>query len=272
MLWGSMMFLRRHAWTLLLLAAAGGLQGAGPALKPDEIKQTVEIETITIPSPGEIFTALDKQSQPNWVQLKAEPSPGTTDSRPQIALMLGTLVTDGYVAVEAQDGQAVKNIGKDIINLAKKLNVSQNVLSRGNSLNDFAESNDWNVLREELEATQNEVKLTMAEQKDDDLVILVTLGAWIRGIDLASGIVQAAYTPAAARLLHQTAIVEYLIKEIDLLPAALKGDPLVADLRAGLVHILGLVKAAEPSEENVKALHEISGLMLKKIMEPSVKA
>ena len=32
--------------------------------------------------------------------------------------------------------------------------------------------------REELEATQNEVKLSMAEQKDKDLVILVTVGAW----------------------------------------------------------------------------------------------
>jgi hypothetical protein len=30
--------------------------------------------------------------------------------------------------VEAQDGQSVKNIGKEIINLAKKLNVSQSVL------------------------------------------------------------------------------------------------------------------------------------------------
>lgn len=266
-----MMFLRRQAWTLFFFAAACGLRGAEPALKPEEIQSAVEIETVTIPSPGEVFTALDKQSEPNWIQLKGSSSLGTTDSRPQIALMLGTLVADGYVAVEAQDSQAVKNTGKDIISLAKKLNVSQNVLSRGNSLNDFAENSDWNALREELEATQNEVKLTMVEQKDNDLVILVTLGAWVRGIDLACGIVQAAYTPEAARLLHQPAIVKYLIKEVDSLPASLKEDPLVSDLRAGLTHILELIKAETPSEENVKALREVTSLMLKKIMESPAK-
>ena len=61
--------------------------------------------------------------------------------------------------VRAQDGQGVKNTGKEIINLARKLNVSQSVISRGNSINDFAENNDWSALREELEATQNEVSI-----------------------------------------------------------------------------------------------------------------
>ena len=96
-------------------------------------------------------------------------------------------MADGYIAVEAQDSQGVKNIGKEIINLAKKLNVSQSVLGRGNSINDFADNNDWNALREELEATQNEVKLDMFEQKDNNLVTLVTLGAWIRGTETQAG-------------------------------------------------------------------------------------
>ena len=34
----------------------------------------------------------------------------------------------------------VKNIGTDIIKLAKALGVSEHVLSRGNSINEFAES------------------------------------------------------------------------------------------------------------------------------------
>jgi hypothetical protein len=120
----------------------------------------------------------------------ASGTPENTSNRYQIALILGTLVADGYIAVEAQDSQGVKNIGKEIINLAKKLNVSQSVLGRGNSINDFAENNDWNALREELEATQNEVKLDMFEQKDNSLVTLVTLGAWVRGTELASSLIE----------------------------------------------------------------------------------
>ena len=127
--------------------------------------------------PGEFFAAINKLDRPNWKQLVRVGTPEATSNRAQIALVLGTLVADGYIAVEAQDGQGVKNIGKEIINLAKKLNVSQSVLGRGNSINDFAENNDWNALREELEATQNEVKLDMFEQKDSNLVTLVSLGS-----------------------------------------------------------------------------------------------
>ena len=145
--------------------------------------------------PGEFFAAINKLERPNWKQLVRTGTPEATANRAQIALVLGTLVADGYIAVEAQDGQGVKNIGKEIINLAKKLNVSQSVLGRGNSINDFAENNDWNALREELEATQNEVKLDMFEQKDSNLVTLVSLGAWVRGTELASGLIERSYTP-----------------------------------------------------------------------------
>jgi hypothetical protein len=63
----------------------------------------------------------------------------TYRNRAQIALNLGGLIADGFIAVEAQDGQQVKNIGTDIIKLAKALGVSENVLSRGKSINEFAE-------------------------------------------------------------------------------------------------------------------------------------
>src|SRR4029450_4445659 len=91
--------------------------------------------------------------------------------------------------VKAKDSQQVKNIGSDIIRLAKALGVSENVLSRGNSINEFAEHNEWDALQEELEATQNEVKSSMQTHRDQDLVILVSLGGWIRGVQVGSGVV-----------------------------------------------------------------------------------
>ena len=38
-----------------------------------------------------------------------------------MALNLGGLIADGYIAVEAEDAQQVKNIGADIMALAKPL-------------------------------------------------------------------------------------------------------------------------------------------------------
>ena len=39
--------------------------------------------------------------------------------RAQMALNLGTLIADGYIAVEAHDGQQVKNVGKDVLAIAR---------------------------------------------------------------------------------------------------------------------------------------------------------
>ena len=245
-------------WHLVLAIAtlpAFGSRAGETAMTSGQIDQAVRIESLTIPMPGEFFAAINKLERPNWKQLVRVGTPEATANRAQIALVLGTLVADGYIAVEAQDGQGVKNIGKEIINLAKKLNVSQSVLGRGNSINDFAENNDWNALREELEATQNEVKLDMFEQKDSNLVTLVTLGAWVRGTELASGLIERGYTPEAARLLRQPAIIEYLLEQIGSLPQGMKEDALIAVLRATLEKCLDYVKAETPSQENVTQLH-----------------
>jgi len=240
-----------------------------PTMTQPQIASAVCSDSFTIPSPGEFFAAIGKVGQTNWSQLVGVPSSPNTTSRAQISLALGVMVTDGYIAVEAQDGQSVKNLGKENVALAKKLNVSESVLGRGNSIGEFAEGNDWNALREELEATQNEVKLSMGEQKDQDLVILVTLGAWIRGIDVTSGLIDKTYTAEAAQLLRQPAVVDYLLSQMDRLPDRLKGDPLVADVRESLRTIGGLAATTggeAPSAEAVSKIHSVAERLVSAIL------
>lgn len=253
--------LRLAGLALAMALPAPGLHAAAEKLSKDEIRSALITPDVTIPTPGEFFAAIDKTGQPNWKQMFAPKPAEATASRDQMALMLGLLVADGYIAVEAQDGQGVKNVGKDIINLAKKLNVSQSVLGRGNSISDFAENNDWSALREELEATQNEVKLSMVEQKDNDLVILVSIGAWIRGTQVASAFVEKAYTPELAGLLRQPAIVEYLLGEVDRLPEKLRVEPLIIELRTKLAAILPLVETPKRAPLTPEAVAQLSATM-----------
>src|SRR5881394_600382 len=165
------MLVRGRTALLLLPIAAGVLIGAEPAkLAPDQMAKAARTDTITIPTPGELFAALQKPGKPNWTGAYRAPIPTTYKNRAQLALNLGGLIADGFIAVEAQDSQQVKNIGSDVIKLAKALGVSQNILGRSNSINDFAETNQWGSLQEELEATQNEVKNSMQSHSDQDLV------------------------------------------------------------------------------------------------------
>ena len=250
----------RSAIFAVVLLSAGLLTATEPLTK-EQMKSAVLSETVTIPTPGEFFAAMAEQGQPNWTQMFAPKTAGPTASREQMALMLGVLVADGYIAVEAQDGQGVKNTGKEIISLAKKLNVSQSVISRGNSINDFAENNDWSALREELEATQNEVKISMAEQKDKDLVILVTVGAWIRGTQVAAGFISKNYTPALAGLLRQPAVLEYLLTGLGRVPERMQKDPLITQVIQKLHATLDLVRTKDRTPPSPAAVNEVSSTM-----------
>ncbi len=207
------------------------------ALTKSDMDQAAKSDDLTLPMPGEFFAAIGKRNRPNWTLFYRTPLTMTYGNRAQIALNLGGLIADGYIAVEAQDGRQVKNIGKDIIALAKQLGVSQNVLGRGNSITDFAENNEWNALKEELEATQNDVRAAMASMEDQDLVILVNLGGWVRGTEVVSSVVAQNYDPDDAKLLRQPAIIDYLNKQMEQLPQALQEQALIHDLKKRLLAV-----------------------------------
>lgn len=193
---------------LLVFAAASG--PAGAELTKSQRADAERVAGLTVPSPSEFFAAIDKAGKPDWMSFYRAPAPVTYPTRMRTALNLGALVTDGYVAVEAQDGQQVKNTGKDIIALARALGVGEDVLVRGKSISDFADNNDWFALREELEATTNDVRRAMLAQRDESLAALITAGAWLRALEVGSRAAELSGEESSAGLLRQKELVGYL--------------------------------------------------------------
>src|SRR5881409_59027 len=248
-----------------VLAAIGAETGRLPA---DQLAKAARSDSISIPTPGELFAALEKPGKINWSGQYRPPMPMTYRNRAQIALNLGGLIADGFIAVEAKDSQQVKNIGSDIIKLAKALGVSENLLGRGNSINEFAEQNQWDTLQEELEATQNEVKSSMQSHADQDLVILVTLGGWVRGTQVVTGAIMKNYNEPAAKVLREPALVHFLQSKLNAISPELRQEPLVKDVSEQLTGIEKLVSFPEgraPSVEDVRKLNDAVGRLMTKI-------
>ena len=243
--------------------------GAEPARLPaDQMAKAIRLDAISIPTPGELFTALEKSGKINWAGQYRGPMPVTYSNRAQIALNLGGLIADGFIAVEAKDGQQVKNIGSDIIKLAKALGVSEKLLGRGSSINDFAENNEWDTLQEELEATQNEVKSSMQSHADQDLVILVTLGGWIRGTQVVTSVIVQNYNEQSAKVLRQPALVHFMQSKINEISPELRSEPLVKDVSGELSKIEKLVSfppGKTPDIEEVRKINEAVGKMMGEI-------
>ena len=254
---------------MLSLASASIAFAAEPAPLPaDQMAKAIKTDSLTIPTPGELFAALEKPGKPDWAGQYRTPIPMTYRNRAQIALNLGGLIADGFIAVEAQDSQQVKNIGTDIIKLAKALGVSENVLSRGNSINEFAENSEWDALQEELEATQNEVKASMQSHRDQDLVILVSLGGWIRGTQVVSASVIKNFDERSAKVLRQPAVVNFLHSKVNDVSQELRNEPLVKSVNDQLTEIEKLVAfqaGKGPSLDEVKKLNQAVTKLMEEI-------
>ncbi len=270
------MLCARGLVVLALLAAPLVHAAVEPsALTSEQLAKAIKSDTLTIPTPGELFAALTKPGKPNWAGQYRPPIPMTYSNRAQIALNLGGLIADGFIAVEAQDSQQVKNIGTDIIKLAKALGVSENVLSRGKSINEFAEENQWDALQEELEATQNEVKASMQSNRDQDFVILVSLGGWIRGTQVVSGAIVKDYDAASARVLRQPALVSYIQTKVKEMSPDLQKEPLVKSVSEQLSDIQKLVTFASggtPTADEVGRLNAAVAKLMDEIQsKPDAK-
>ncbi len=260
------MMLLRSLVLLLLLALP-----VGAKLSREQMDKAVRIETVTVSTPAEFFAAIDKAGKPDWASFYREPIPTTYPSRPQIALNLGTLVADGFIAVEAQDGQQVKNIGRDIITLAKSLGVGENVLGRGKSIADFADNNDWAALNEEIEATTNDVRLAMIERRDEALATLITTGAWLRGMQVGSRAVEISGEPSAAELLRQPALVAYLRTQLGNLPEKMCADPLIVRVDETLEQIGKLVEVPPGQTIDPTRVAELQKVVGTVVVEMTVK-
>ena len=249
------------------LFAATGATDTG-RLPADQLEKAARNDSISIPTPGELFAALGKAGKTNWSGQYRGPIPVTYRNRAQIALNLGGLIADGFIAVEAKDSQQVKNIGSDIIKLAKALGVSENLLGRGNSINEFAENNEWDTLQEELEATQNEVKSSMQSHADQDLVILVTLGGWIRGTQVVTAAIMQNHDERSAKVLRQPALVHFMQSKINEVSPELRKEPLVKDVSEQLGEIEKLVSfpaGKAPNANEVRKVNEAVGKVMAEI-------
>src|SRR5215468_10896681 len=116
------------------------------------------VEDVVVPLPNEIFGALNKLGAVNWKEhVRSDEEPNFTE-RPRIALLLGTVIADGFIAVQAEDAPAVKDIGQRVLALAKGIGVGNSITPHAKAIIEAADKRNWESVRQELDRTQNSVQ------------------------------------------------------------------------------------------------------------------
>src|ERR1700750_2368631 len=216
------------------------------------------IEDVVVPLPNEIFGALNKLGAVNWKEhVRSDEEPNFTE-RPRIALLLGTAIADGFIAVRAEDAPAVKDIGQRVLSLAKGIGVGNSITPHAKAITEAADKRNWTGVRQELDRTQNSVQQAMNEVHDEKLSQLVSLGGWLRGTEVLTSVVNQHFSNAGAGFLHQPDLLTYFQKRLEAMSEF--NLPIVHQIQDALVEVKPLINIgnARISVESVKKVNEIT--------------
>ncbi len=262
--------MNRKLILLFSLAAwsfAPGARADSPNEPQDLPPQAAIVRGVLVPVPREIFLTLDRFANSNWLAVQR---PELADWRPpgtqaQNALLLGALIAEGFVAVEARDFAETKSIGRSLRTLARGLGIERAVLRRSRSIIDHAESGDWPAVRAEWDEVLPDVQNGMDRIRSEPLAHLVSLGGWLRGTEALTALLRQRYSEENAQLLRQPVLLGYFEEQLANMSGSLQGDRAVARMAKGLRQMRRALPAGDGkvSRKKVEEISESSAALMK---------
>ncbi len=252
-------FLKFSRSAALLVIGLALSASAAEAPKRIDVKQfSKRVDDVVVPLPNEVFGALNKLGGVNWKEYVRNGKGSNFTERPRIALLLGTVIADGFIAVQAEDAPTVKDIGQRVLGLAKGIGVGNSITPHAKAITEAADKRNWNSVRQELDRTQNSVQEAMNEVHDEKLSHLVSLGGWLRGTEVLTAVVNKRFSEDGAELLHQPDLLGYFEERLRSMPEF--NHKLLQDIQAALGEVRPLIDVGENriSADSVRRINQIT--------------
>jgi hypothetical protein len=210
-----------------------------PAAEPQPGGEEHELEELgvnryTAPSIAQIFKQLDELKPLRYDELKRELPQTSGASREQKALMFGQLIADGFLLVESERKNLVDNFGRVLMQQARALGVGDRVMRHSASLTELGQRGEWPRMRQELITTQTDVEQAMLELRDEKVAHLISLGGWLRGLEICACAVEIDFSAERAKALAQPELADYFANELKTLPPTVAESALFQKIRTGI--------------------------------------
>ena len=199
------------------------------------------VNRYTAPSIAQIFKQLDDLKPLPFDQLKRDPAEVAGASRQQKALLFGQLIGDGFLLVESERKNLVEDFGRVLIQHARALGVGDRVMRHSASLTELGRRGDWPRMRQELITTQTDVEQAMVDLRDEKMAHLISLGGWLRGLEICAVTVEMDFSKKRAAVLARPELANYFASELKTLPPTLAEAPLFGKIRGGLTALQPLL-------------------------------
>lgn len=160
--------------------------------------QELGINVYTAPSISKIFAQLDNlPAIPEEYVLRRRPESLPLDAG-KLALEMGYLLADGFIAVRSGHMNDIKPIALDLSRYGKAIGVGEKMNAYSASLLEHAEKGQLEEFKRILASTQGAVNEELTALRDPDLAHLIALGGWIRALEASAVAIENKFDPAQA--------------------------------------------------------------------------
>lgn len=237
---------------------------ASPADAP-----STQISDRTLAHPEQLLDSIARLIKPDWAGQFRQVPASAPESRAQIAFAIGSVLAEGHLAVHAEDSQHSRNIGKDLLLLAKPIGAHAEMIEHSRSLSDYAEKRNWELLTQELDSVSTDLAKALSKNGDPQLDCLVQLGKWVRILEIASIILHVHYSESAAQILQQPTWPLGFSKAHSNAIATVDQDPSISPVQPRLHQIQKLLQeqsTSAPTDAQIQVLAETAHAALLDIL------
>lgn len=262
-----MSFSSVHLAALVSIAASSVLAQEIPdeLLEDAHVREEFGVNQFTTPSIRKIFDELRQLRPLPYDELKRAVPETPPQDRTKLALKVGLLIADGLFAVEAEQFYDLEPVGRSLLSHAKGLGSSTRISSHMKSMLEKGATSNWDELKEELAKTQKDVEKEMVMIRDVDAANLISLGGWLRALEIGTASALNPYDPEKAGLLAKPDVVEYFALNLETLEPRIQTTEIVTHIREELISIQKQLDIPEQeilSEEEVRNLRvQVEALM-----------
>ncbi len=225
----------------------------------EHVREEFGVNEFTTPSIRKLFDMLNHIGKLSYDDLKRPITDKTPADRVLVSMGLGTLIADGFLIVQCEKVEEMETVGRAMIKYGKALGAGTRMNKHTQSLFEYSLKGNWQDLRVELAKTQADVEAEMVQLRDVDIAHLISLGGWLRALEISTKSISDNYTEEKTRQLTRRDIAEYYLMSLDSLHPSIMKNPALQALRKGLSEMLPLVDVPEGKAltlEEVKTLYQ----------------
>jgi hypothetical protein len=250
---------------------AAKAQVVGKALIPADLRDSHVFEELcinefTAPSIAALFDTLQFLMPIPMADMERKMSARMPLDRADLAIELGFLIADGFLVVQAGQMEKVEDLAKDLTRYGKALGAGDRVNQHSASLLDSAKKGNVEQLKKELRATQKDVEDELLALRDPDLAHLISLGGWIRALEVAVAAVDKQFSAERARKIMREDIADYYTESVAGLEPRISERPNYLEMRdilSGLRNEMVIEDGKEPTKQQIAGIRKQAANLVK---------